>query len=176
LGRRLKETYGTLTNESSRVVRTLRVRHDFRRTAVRNLERAGVPRSTAMKMVGHKTESIYRRYAIVDETMLKEGATKLQTLHETQALATPVMPLATATHRRRVSESAVRSARDGRGRRVLSPCRRARKQWWAGTGLNRRHQDFQPSAREVPTGRHRSLSLRSSKLPAAHGTHSTIAC
>jgi integrase len=51
--------------------------HDFRRTAVRNLERAGVPRSTAMAMVGHKTEAIYRRYAIVDGTMLKEGAAKL---------------------------------------------------------------------------------------------------
>jgi integrase len=54
-----------------------RIPHDFRRTAVRNLERAGVPRSTAMAMVGHKTESIYRRYAIVDEAMLKEGAAKL---------------------------------------------------------------------------------------------------
>jgi integrase len=54
-----------------------RIPHDFRRTAVRNLERAGVPRSTAMKMVGHKTESIYRRYAIVDEAMLREGAEKL---------------------------------------------------------------------------------------------------
>ena len=31
-------------------------------------ERAGVPRSVAMSIVGHKTESIYRRYAIVDET------------------------------------------------------------------------------------------------------------
>lgn len=38
-----------------------RIPHNFRRTAVRSLERAGVPRSTAMKMVGHKTESIYRR-------------------------------------------------------------------------------------------------------------------
>jgi integrase len=54
-----------------------RIPHDFRRTAVRNLERAGVPRSTAMKMVGHKTEAIYRRYAIVDEAMLREGAEKL---------------------------------------------------------------------------------------------------
>jgi integrase len=56
--------------------------HDFRRTAVRNLERAGVPRSTAMALVGHKTESIYRRYAITDEAMLREGAEKLSRLHE----------------------------------------------------------------------------------------------
>jgi integrase len=54
-----------------------KIPHDFRRTAVRNLERAGVPRSAAMAMVGHRTESIYRRYAIADEAMLKEGAVKL---------------------------------------------------------------------------------------------------
>jgi len=30
-----------------------------------------------MKLVGDKTESIYRRYAIVDEAMLREGAEKL---------------------------------------------------------------------------------------------------
>lgn len=54
-----------------------RIPHDFRRTAVRNLERSGVPRSTAMAMVGHQTESIYRRYAIVDAAMLKEAAVKI---------------------------------------------------------------------------------------------------
>ncbi len=55
-----------------------RIPHDFRRTAVRNLERAGVPRSAAMEMVGHKTESIYRRYAIADEGMLREAGKKLE--------------------------------------------------------------------------------------------------
>jgi len=54
-----------------------RILHDFRRTAVRNLERAGVPRSVAMRMVGHKTEAIYRRYAIVSESDLKDAAARL---------------------------------------------------------------------------------------------------
>jgi integrase len=54
-----------------------RIPHDFRRTSVRNLERAGVPRSAAMKMVGHQTESIYRRYAIVDEAMLRDAGARL---------------------------------------------------------------------------------------------------
>jgi integrase len=58
-----------------------RLVHDFRRTAVRNLERAGVPRSAAMRMTGHKTEAVYRRYAITDSAMLQEAALKLATLH-----------------------------------------------------------------------------------------------
>lgn len=59
--------------------------HDLRRTAVRNLERAGVPRSVAMKLTGHKTEAVYRRYAIVDSVELAEGVGKLATLHATMA-------------------------------------------------------------------------------------------
>jgi integrase len=54
-----------------------KIPHDFRRTAVRNLERAGVPRSVAMKLVGHKTESIYRRYAIVGKNDLVDGLQRL---------------------------------------------------------------------------------------------------
>jgi integrase-like protein len=73
-----------------------RIPHDFRRTAVRNLERAGVPRSAAMKMVGHKTEAIYRRYAIADESMLREGAAKLEVLLQAQRGALRVVvPLRT---------------------------------------------------------------------------------
>jgi hypothetical protein len=72
-----------------------RIMHDFRRTAVRNLERAGVPRSVAMKLTGHKTESVYRRYAIVNEADLREGVTKLAKLHESQpgSAAPAVVPL-----------------------------------------------------------------------------------
>lgn len=54
-----------------------RIPHDFRRTAVRNLERAGVSRSVAMLLTGHKTESVYRRYAIVSEADLGAGIEKL---------------------------------------------------------------------------------------------------
>jgi hypothetical protein len=48
---------------------------------VRNLERAGVPRSAAMKLVRHKTESVYRRYAIIDEAVLQEAGAKLSAFH-----------------------------------------------------------------------------------------------
>ncbi|HLW71070.1 MAG TPA: site-specific integrase [Candidatus Binataceae bacterium] len=58
-----------------------RLVHDFRRTAVRHLERAGVSRSAAMKITGHKTETVYRRYAIVDEGMMREAAEKLSALN-----------------------------------------------------------------------------------------------
>ena len=54
-----------------------RVPHGFRRTAVRNLERAGVPRKVAMAMVGHKTESVYRRYDIVTDSDLHAAAAKV---------------------------------------------------------------------------------------------------
>lgn len=67
--------------------------HDLRRTAVRNLERAGVSRSVAMKLTGHKTESVYRRYAIADEAALREGVEKLARLHESGEEGRTTIPL-----------------------------------------------------------------------------------
>jgi hypothetical protein len=47
---------------------------------VRNLELAGVPRSVAMKLTGHLTESVYRRYAIADTRDLRVAVEKLDAL------------------------------------------------------------------------------------------------
>jgi integrase len=64
-----------------------RIPHDFRRTAVRNLERAGVSRGVAMELVGHKTQSVYQRYDIVSESDLFQGAQKLSEFFQTGTIS-----------------------------------------------------------------------------------------
>ena len=58
--------------------------HDLRRTAVRRLEMAGVSRSVAMKITGHKTESVYRRYAITDRKAIEHGMKKIHQFRQEQ--------------------------------------------------------------------------------------------
>jgi integrase len=52
--------------------------HDLRRSAVRNLEREGIPRHVAMTISGHKTEAVYRRYDIVAERDVVAAGKRLE--------------------------------------------------------------------------------------------------
>jgi integrase len=54
-----------------------RTPHDFRRTAARNLIRAGVAQHLVMQLCGWKTDSMFRRYAIVDERDLRSAVEML---------------------------------------------------------------------------------------------------
>jgi integrase len=69
--RDFRETWANVTKDAG--VPDLLV-HDLRRTGVRNMRRKGVAEEVAMKMSGHKTRDVFRRYNITDDTDLLDAA------------------------------------------------------------------------------------------------------
>jgi hypothetical protein len=66
--------------------------HDFRRSACRNLTKAGIDRRTAMNITGHKAEYIFERYNIKTTEDVREAPLKVG-----QYQKAPVIPVAEAS-------------------------------------------------------------------------------
>ena len=67
-----------------------RLLHDCRRTAARNLVRAGVPERVAMQLTGHRSRAIFDRYYIVREDELHEAGAQLVAYVAAQADPPPL--------------------------------------------------------------------------------------
>ncbi len=52
--------------------------HDLRRTGIRNMSRKGIPENVGMLISGHRTDSVYRRYNIIDMEVIKEATAKIE--------------------------------------------------------------------------------------------------
>jgi integrase len=89
-GKRLLEIKRCWKQACRRIGLEGRLVHDFRRTAVRNMSRAGIPEKVAMAISGHKTRSVFDRYNIINEADLKGAAKALATYYEQETVTLSV--------------------------------------------------------------------------------------
>jgi integrase len=67
--------------------------HDMRRSAVRNFRRAGLSGNEGMKLSGHETDSVYRRYDIISDEDLAESMNRVQEHIKKESENRKVVPL-----------------------------------------------------------------------------------
>ena len=88
--KRISRTFGTAKRDAG--ITDFRF-HDLRHCASTNLRRAGVDTATAMKIVGHKSEKMWKRYNAIEGNDLMNAASKLNTYLQTNTVLTPASSL-----------------------------------------------------------------------------------
>jgi integrase len=84
----IKRAFKTALKEAS--IQDFRF-HDLRHCAATNLRRSNVDTATAMQIVGHKSDKMWKRYNAIEDTDLLNAAKKLNTYHENNTLLTPTL-------------------------------------------------------------------------------------
>ena len=67
--------------------------HDMRRSAIRNFRKAGISESEGMKISGHRTNSVYKRYDIIDEEDQRNTMEKVQEHQRREMEKLKVVPI-----------------------------------------------------------------------------------
>jgi integrase len=92
-GHSISETKTAWKNAAERAGLKGQLVHDLRRTAIRNMVRAGIPEKLAMEISGHKTRNVFERYNISDERDLHEAGAKMTSYLRKQPRKSKVVTL-----------------------------------------------------------------------------------